>query len=93
MKLQKRSILTLGVFAALALSVVSFTSGAKNHSSFSLKEAQASTTIECDCALFGGNNNCLANNYGSSCAPDGTSNCQSYNSNCGGTNPPTTTAN
>lgn len=74
--------LVFGVFAALAITAASFTSASSGSSAFRLKEAQAVEAVDCDCALLGGNDKCLANNYGASCAPEGTNDCQSYNKNC-----------
>lgn len=51
----------------------------------SLKSASANSLahVKCNCAFLGGNDNCLANNYGSVCASGENINCQDYNSNCG----------
>ncbi len=78
--------MVFGVAVAVAVTFTSMASGKATGSPFRLKTAQAALDIECDCALLGGNNNCLANNYGAQCAPDGTVNCQSKNANCGGQN-------
>lgn len=43
-------------------------------------------TCRCDTGWFP-NKDCLANNRGSQCAPNGSSNCQEFNINCGGINP------
>jgi hypothetical protein len=86
MKNTKSLGLALGMMAALAVAAASFTYETSKPSSFRLKTAQAAYAVECDCALLGGNDKCLANNYGSQCASAGTENCQSHNSNCGGKN-------
>lgn len=82
---KSRFALVMGIAVAVAITFASMTGNAKGNA-FRLKTAQAAFAIECDCALFGGNNNCLANNYGSQCAPDGTTDCQTKNANCGGQN-------
>ena len=81
MKILKASLF-LSVVATLAITTASFTSNSSGTSAFRLKEAQAVEAVDCDCALLGGNDKCLANNYGASCAPEGTNDCQSYNKNC-----------
>jgi len=75
-----------GALAFLLITAVtvnlSFAGSRKSY--FHTKLARAAFDIECNCALFGGNTNCAVNNYGSTCAPAGTTNCSTYNGNCGG---------
>ena len=78
--------LVLGIATAITITIVSMTSGKTNDQAFRLKTAQAAVAVECDCAFWGGNDNCLANNYGARCAADGTDKCQGFNANCGGAN-------
>ena len=85
-KLKKQMAVTLGIAMAITISVFSMTSGKSDGQPFRLKKAQAALTVACDCAFWGGNSNCLANNYGASCAADGTAQCEGFNSNCGGKN-------
>lgn len=76
----------MGLAAGLLMGVVSmnFAFGNSVKSFFSPKIARAGFDVVCDCALFGGNKNCAANNYGANCAPSGSSACSSYSSNCEG---------
>ncbi len=70
----------LAVVACFAIS-----SGSSLSSYFSPKIARAGALdVQCDCAYFGGNKNCAANNYGANCASAGDTNCSAYNSNCEG---------
>ena len=82
----KRKTIFQGSLAFLLIGVVTINlafAGSVKHL-FRPKIARAAFDIECNCAAFGGNNSCLANNYGSLCAPAGTTMCTTYNSNCGG---------
>jgi len=75
-----------GSALAIVITFASLSSGNANSNAFRLKTAQAAFDVSCDCALFGGNNKCAANNYGAQCAAAGTIDCSSRNSNCGGAN-------
>lgn len=82
----KRKTILQGLLAFLLIAVVTINlafAGSMKHL-FRPKIARAAFDIECNCAAFGTNNLCLANNYGSVCAPAGTTLCQTYNTNCGG---------
>lgn len=39
--------------------------------------------VSCKCSLTGDNTDCLANNLGASCAPDGSPHCRDWDDNCG----------
>lgn len=82
----KRKTIFRGLFAFLLIFAVTINlslAGSMKHL-FRPKLARAAFDIECNCAAFGGNANCLANNYGSQCAPAGSNTCTTYNTNCGG---------
>jgi len=48
------------------------------------KIARAFDGYTCYCPLLSGNQKCAVNNWGSQCAPDGTGQCSTYNTNCEG---------
>jgi len=74
-----------GVLTCLLITIVAvnLSFGNSMKSFFRPKLARAAYDIECNCAAFGGNLFCAVNNYGSSCAPAGTTFCANYNRNCG----------
>jgi hypothetical protein len=39
--------------------------------------------VDCNCAFWGGNGDCRADNGGRRCAPVGTANCRTLDANCG----------
>lgn len=84
----KRFTLVLSIVLAMVVTFASITSGNSRGNAFRLKAANANPDVNCNCSLLGGNKECLANNYGASCAPAGTANCSNYNPNCGGVVPP-----
>lgn len=86
MKLKILFSMLILLIGMVAFSLVDFSP--KDESFISLKDVKAAPDIHCACAFWGGNANCLANNAGSTCAPAGSLHCQSFNSNCGGTDVP-----
>jgi len=51
---------------------------------FHPKIARAFDDVKCLCPVLSGNHLCTSNNFGGQCAPEGTTQCSIYNSNCEG---------
>jgi len=76
---------SIGITGFLAMMVFTLATSLSNPYYGMSEEALAqgsmmSTTVECDCQLFGGD--CAIDGWGATCAPAGEDNCGRYNSNC-----------